>query len=186
MSWQRKVEPQSLRLRWKNLFLNGFSFGATWCSSKTLFGGLARIRNHDLLLDWRSSNCARESLNLVVTAVVGQHSPVKDSHLRQTADVNLYYVTKFSPYFPFALYCLYTKISSFMPVLTIGIVRVCFYLLISYSEKFSTWDWRLPSAVKVNLNLSTVTLWRHRFCNFARSEILAENSFMVRCHVTSK
>ena len=25
MSWQRKVEPQSQRLRWKNLFLNGFS-----------------------------------------------------------------------------------------------------------------------------------------------------------------
>ena len=79
-----------------------------------------------------------ESLNQVVMAVVGQHSPVKDSRLRQTADVNLYHVTKFSPYFPFALYCLYTKISSFIPVLTIGIVRDCFYLLISYSEKFST------------------------------------------------
>ena len=31
-----------------------------------------------------------------------------------------------------------------------------------------------------------VTLWRHRFCNVARSEILAWNSFIVRCHVTSK
>ena len=61
-----------------------------------------------------------------------------DSRLRQTADVNLYHVTKFSPYFPFTLYCFYTKISSFMPVLTIGIVRDCFYLLIFYSEKFST------------------------------------------------
>ena len=56
----------------------------------------------------------------------------------KTADVNLYHVTKFSPYFPFTLYCFYTKISSFMPVLTIGIVRDCFYLLIFYSEKFST------------------------------------------------
>ena len=32
----------------------------------------------------------------------------------------------------------YTKINSFMPVLTIGIVRDRFYLLIFYSEKFST------------------------------------------------
>ena len=45
----------------------------------------------------------------------------KDSPLCKTADVNFYHVTKFSPYFPFTLYCLCTKISSFMPVLTIGI-----------------------------------------------------------------
>ena len=63
---------------------------------------------------------------------------LKDSSLRQTADVNLYHVTKFLPYFPFTLCCFYTKISSFMPVLTIGIVVDCFYLLIFYSEKFST------------------------------------------------
>ena len=44
--------------------------------------------------------------------------------------------------------------SSFMPVLTTGIVRDCFYVLIFYSEKFSTWAWRLPFAVNVNLNLS--------------------------------
>ena len=30
------------------------------------------------------------------------------------------------------------KIYGFMPVLTIGIARDCFYLLIFYSEKFST------------------------------------------------
>ena len=41
-----------------------------------------------------------------------------------------------------------------MPVLTIGIVPDCFYLLIFYSEKFSTWVWRLPFAVNGNLNLS--------------------------------
>ena len=58
--------------------------------------------------------------------------------LRQTADVNLYRVTKISPYFPFTLFCFYTEISSFMRVLTIGIVQDCFYLLIFYSEKFST------------------------------------------------
>ena len=28
--------------------------------------------------------------------------------------------------------------------------------------------------------------WRHRFCNAAPSEILAGNSFIVRCHMTSK
>ena len=39
-----------------------------------------------------------------------------------------------------------------MPVLTIGIVRDCFYLLIFYSEKFSTWVWRLPFAVLENLS----------------------------------
>ena len=70
--------------------------------------------------------------------------------------MNLYHVTKFFPYFPYTLYCFYTKISSFIPVLTIGIVRDCFYLLIFYSEKFSTWVWHLPFAVKVNLNLSNI------------------------------
>ena len=72
----------------------------------------------------------------------------------KTADVNLYHVTKFSPYFPFTLYYFYTKRSSFIPVLTIWIFRDCFYLLIFYSEKFLTWVWRLPFAVNVNLNLS--------------------------------
>ena len=64
--------------------------------------------------------------------------------------MNLYHVTKFSPYFSFTLHCFYTKISSFMPVLTIGIVPDCFYLLIFYSEKF----WRLPFAVNVNLSVT--------------------------------
>ena len=47
------------------------------------------------------------------------------------ADVNLYHVTKFAPYFPFTPYCFYRKISSSRPVLTIGIVRNCFYCLFS-------------------------------------------------------
>ena len=41
-----------------------------------------------------------------------------------------------------------------MSVLTIGIVRDCFYLLIFYSAKFSAQVWRLPFAVNVDLNLS--------------------------------
>ena len=75
----------------------------------------------------------------------------------KTADVNLYHVTMFSPYFPFTFYYLYTKRSSFIPVLTIWIFRDCFYLLIFYSEKFSTWIWRLPFAVNMNLNLSNLS-----------------------------
>ena len=92
----------------------------------------------------------------------------------KTADVNLYHVTKFSPYFPFTLYCFYTKISSFMPVLTIGIVRDCFYLLIFYSEKFSTWVWRLPFAVNVNLNLSNLSwlFFAKRDYNFIGTALL--------------
>ena len=48
------------------------------------------------------------------------------------------HLIKFSPYFPFTLYCFYPKISSFMPILIIGIVPDCFYLPIFFSEKFST------------------------------------------------
>ena len=43
------------------------------------------------------------------------------------------------------------KISSFTPVLSIRIVQDSFYPLIFYSEKFSTWIWRLPFAVNVSL-----------------------------------
>ena len=43
-----------------------------------------------------------------------------------------------------------------MPVLSKRIVLDCFYLLIFYSEKFSTDVCRLPYAVNVNLNLSNV------------------------------
>ena len=57
--------------------------------------------------------------------------------------MNLNHVTKFPPYFPFTLCCFYTKISSLMPVSTIGIVRDCFYLFIFYFEKFSAWVWLL-------------------------------------------
>ena len=46
-------------------------------------------------------------------------------------------MSKFSPYYPFTPCCFYTKISSFIPVLTIAIAGDCFYLLIFYSEKLS-------------------------------------------------
>ena len=66
----------------------------------------------------------------------------------------MYHVIKFPPYFSFTVYCFYTKISSFMLVLSTRIVLDFFYLLIFYSEKFSTDVCRLPYAVNVNLNLS--------------------------------
>ena len=69
--------------------------------------------------------------------------------------MNLYDETNVPPYFPFTLYCSYSKISSFIAVLNIGVVRGCFYLLIFDSEKFSTLVCRLPFAVNVNLNLSS-------------------------------
>ena len=68
--------------------------------------------------------------------------------------MNLYHVTKFSPYSSLTVYCFYTKISEFMLVLSTRIVLDCFYLLILYSEKFSTDVCRLSYAVNVNLNLS--------------------------------
>ena len=68
--------------------------------------------------------------------------------------MNLYHVTKFSRYFLFTVYCFYTKISSFTSALSIRIALDCFYLLIFYSEKFSTDVCRLLYAVNVNLNLS--------------------------------
>ena len=43
-----------------------------------------------------------------------------------------------------------------MLVLSTRIVLDCFYLLIFYSEKFSTDVRRLPYAVNVNLNLSNL------------------------------
>ena len=61
------------------------------------------------------------------------------------------------PLFFFTVYCFYTKISSFMPLLSKRILLGCFYLLIFYSEKFSTDVCRLPYAVNVKLNLSIVT-----------------------------
>ena len=84
-----------------------------------------------------------------------------------------------SPYFPFTLHCFYTKISSFMAVLTIGIVRDCFYLLIFYSEKFSTWVWRLPIAVNVNLNLSSVKKTRHTKNNLTLPTNLRNSKYPI-------
>ena len=66
-----------------------------------------------------------------------------------------------------------------MPVLSTRIVLDCFYLLILYSEKFSTDVCRLPYAVNVNLNLSIITYFVSSFTeiiiflllNFVRLEL---------------
>ena len=53
-----------------------------------------------------------------------------------------------------------------MPVLSTRIVLDCFYLLIFYSEKFSTDVCRLPYAVNVNLNLSNIfTVFTNKWTN---------------------
>ena len=51
-----------------------------------------------------------------------------------------------------------------MTVLSKRIVLDCFYLLIFYFEKFSTDVCRLPCAVNVNLNLSTLLRYAVTFC----------------------
>ena len=66
----------------------------------------------------------------------------------------------------FSVYSLYfcTKICIFTPVLTIGIVRDCLYLLIFYSGKISTWVWSLPFVVNLNHNLSIIFFFTNN-CN---------------------
>ena len=76
---------------------------------------------------------------------------------RQTANVNLRHVTKFSIYLSFTVYYIYAKIGRFTTILSITIVLSWFYLLICHFEHFSTWISRLPFAVNAMLNLSTNT-----------------------------
>ena len=56
-----------------------------------------------------------------------------------------------------------------MPVLSTRIVLDCFYLLILYSEKFSTDVCRLPYTVNVNLNLSNNVYFSANFFVFCIS-----------------
>ena len=97
--------------------------------------------------------------------------------------MNLYHVTKFSPYFSFTVYCFYTKISSFMPVLSKRIVLDCFYLLIFYFEKFSTDVCRLPCAVNVNLNLSNY--YHYYYYHYLASELSNETSVVSSSSIRS-
>ena len=68
-----------------------------------------------------------------------------------------------------------------MPVLSTRIVLDCFYLLILYSEKFSTDVCRLPYAVNVNLNLSNDRLFREKFKVKAIFLILSEYNGSCSC-----
>ena len=79
------------------------------------------------------------------------------NHVYGKRQRNLYHVTKFSVFLSFTFHYFYTKISWFTGVLSVRFVLGCFYLLIFYFEKFSTWIWRLPFAVKVTLNLSIIS-----------------------------
>ena len=51
-----------------------------------------------------------------------------------------------------------------MPVLYITIVLDSFYLLIFYSEKFSTWIWHLPFGVNVNIISLITEKWLSADC----------------------
>ena len=67
-----------------------------------------------------------------------------------------------------------------MPVLSTRIVLDCFYLLIFYSEKFSTDVCRLPYAVvNVNLNLSNVSRRTvpERMISIAPSSLVKKENF---------
>ena len=78
---------------------------------------------------------------------------ISNNFLRQTANMNMYHVTKFSLYFSLTVHYFITNISSFPPVLSKRIVLDCIYLLSFYFKNFSTSIWRLPFPVNVTLNL---------------------------------
>ena len=60
------------------------------------------------------------------------------------------------------LFIISTQISSFMQFfIHKNCFLSCFYLLIFYFEKFSTWVWRLPFAVYVMLKLSFVPVHKN-------------------------
>ena len=62
----------------------------------------------------------------------------KASHLRQTANANLYHVTKFILYLSPSVHYFHSHISSFTQFFMHKNCLSCFYLLIFYFEKFST------------------------------------------------
>ena len=72
-----------------------------------------------------------------------------------------------------------------MPVLSTRIVLDCFYLLILYSEKFSTDVCRLPYAVNVNLYFAyffeTGEPRLHKPSGFFCAPLQPYNSYMYSC-----
>ena len=59
-----------------------------------------------------------------------------DSSLRQTANVNMYHVTKFSLYFSFTVHYIITNISSFTLVLSEKLFRTVFICSVSILRMF--------------------------------------------------
>ena len=59
-----------------------------------------------------------------------------------------------------------------------SIVLSCFYLLIFYFEKFSTWIWHLAFAVYMKLKLSNVKYWYHCFF-FTRMFVWEEDTVLL-------
>ena len=104
---------------------------------------------------WKTSFCSRFPNN--------RYCGDLESGLRQTANVNLYHVTKFCLlYFSFTVHYFFSKISSLTLVLAIRTVLDSLYLFIFCFEKFST-----TFAVNLTLNMSF----------YSKSVICSEHTF---------
>ena len=103
----------------------------------------------------------------------------KESRLWKTAKENLYHLIKFSLYLLFTVHYLYKEVSCFLPVLYIRIKLSCFYLLIFYFEKFSSWIWHLLFAVSMTLNLSNNNKIYHRVKS--KNHLISQ---LIRKHTT--
>ena len=102
---------------------------------------------------------SRESNQFIRIRKILHYQRDYESRSRQTANVNLYRVTKFLLNLCFTVHYFYPKISSFTLVCFVTIVLDCFQLHVFCFEKFSTCHESdiLPFAVNVTLDLSIVS-----------------------------
>ena len=118
---------------------------------------LHHFLDHSETIDWMSiveANCVIHWIEVFpavtfwTTGEVKEHVYVK----QQTQICNSW------PSFPFTCRLLFIisthKLEVSRNFLSIRIVLSCFYLLIFYFQKLSTWIWHLPFAVYVKLNFS--------------------------------
>ena len=135
---------------------------------------------------WKGFESDQRRLTLLVIKGVCREIKIHVYAKRQTWICTTW--PSFPLIFRLPLYYFYKKISSFMPVLTIWILRHCFYLLIFYSEKFSTWAW--TSQPRTTTKKSETSLfckcvsWEKNWTGFKRKdgpqavEVLAKTLFI--------
>ena len=110
------------------------------------------------------------------------------SHWRENGEVKHHVYVKRQtricttwPSFPFTCRLLFIISSHKLVVsrnfLSIRIVLSCFYLLIFYFEKFSTWIWRLPFAIYVKLKPSNDLYTHSNKTHFQSRKVLHWASF---------